>query len=135
MRKLIIPAALAATLALGGCTTGYGSGGYGYGSDPISGVLGSVLGNVIGGNSGYGYSNNSTSGYGDGSNGNEQFARAAVDACGQQAARYGQVSISNVQQTSGSIMQVDGRVGSNYQQRGFYCAFRSDGRIADFRLS
>jgi hypothetical protein len=65
-----------------------------------------------------------------------QFQSAAVNACGQQASQYGQVSVTNVQQVSSSTLRVDGRIAVNggYQQRSFTCGFRNDGRITDFRL-
>ena len=114
MRKTILPAAAVATLMLGGCATGYGN--------PIGGVLGGILG---GGNSGYGYNQNRTS----------QFERAAVDACGRQASRYGRVAIDRVTQNSRDTVRVDGRIDSRDRRRDqFRCIFRNDGRIVDFDL-
>lgn len=114
MRKLIFPTLMAGSLMLGGCATGYGN-------DPLAGILGSVLG---------GQGNRSASG-----SVNSQFETAAVNACGQQASQYGQVTISNVQQISNDTLRVDGRVGANtYQQRSWGCSFRADGRITDFRM-
>jgi hypothetical protein len=119
MRKLIFPAIAAGTLMLGGCAAGLG--GYGYG-DPLSGILGSVLGGGLGGS---GYANVNS----------RELQSAAVNACGEQASQYGQVSVDGVQQVSNSSLQVQGRVASNaYQQRSWACTFRADGRITDFRF-
>ncbi|MEO6041599.1 MAG: hypothetical protein ABIP41_06840 [Croceibacterium sp.] len=123
MRKMTVLALLATPFLLAGCTTGYGA-------DPLGGLLGSVLGGSGGySNSGYGYGNNS--GYGNTSQ--NSFQQAAIDACGQQASQYGRVSIGNVQQVSSNTLRVTGGASvNNYQQRGFYCDFRSDGRITNF---
>ena len=122
MRKLTILSLIASPLLLAGCTTGYGM-------DPLGGLLGSVLGS-----GGYGDSAYGNSGYGNNAQGS--FQQAAVDACGQQASQYGRVSIGNVQQVSGDTLRVSGSASVNtYQQRGFYCDFRSDGRITNFRWS
>jgi len=114
MRKLMIPTLLAGALALGGC------------SSVLPAVLGSVLQGGLGGLGGGGYDQ----GYG---NQGQGFQQAAVNACGSQASRYGQVRIANVQQVSNSTLRVYGTVDSgNYQQRSFQCDFRSDGRITNF---
>lgn len=113
MRKLLIPTLVAGAMALGGCTT------------MLPAVLGSVLQGGLGG--GYGYPDQ---GYGGSS-----FQQAAVNACGSQASRYGQVRITNVQQSSSSTLRVYGTVSTNgYDQRNFACSFRSDGRITDFDI-
>jgi hypothetical protein len=86
--------------------------------------MGAILGSVLGGGLGTqnsGYSNN-------------DFERAAVNACGQQASQYGQVSITDYDRTSNSNVRVEGRIAQNYQQRSFTCSFRSDGQITDFRI-
>ena len=116
MRKLLIPTLLAGAMALGGCAS------------VLPAVLGSVLQGGLGqGGAGYGYPDQ---GYGS-----QNFQQAAVNACGQQAARYGQVRISNVQQSSSSTLRVYGTVSTGgYQQRNFACSFRSDGRITDFDI-
>lgn len=117
MRKLFLPVLLATTFTLGGCAGGLGQ-------DPLTGILGSVLGGGLGG----GYP--AQGGYG-----NQNFEQAAVNACGQQASRYGRVSISNVQPQSNSTLRVYGTVEVNgYQRRNFACSFRSDGRITDFDI-
>ena len=119
MRKVLFRAAIAGSLLLGGCATSpYGGG---YGGDPIGNILGTILGGS------QGYNNRELS----------DFERAAVNACGQEASRYGRVSISDVRQQSASIVEVFGVIQSSdrYQQRQFGCAFRSDGRIADFRVN
>ena len=110
MRKTLLPATVAGTLLLGGCAAGMGG-------NPMAGILGSILG-----------------GAGNQTSSNDQFARAAVDACGQQASQYGRVSISDVRQNSRDTVRVDGRIDSNRGDRDqFTCTFRSDGRIVDFR--
>jgi hypothetical protein len=111
MRKIAFPAFLSATLLLGGCAAGMGG-------DPLGGLLQGVLG---GDNRGY-------------SSGNDEFQRAAVNACGQEASRYGRVTIDNVRQESRNILRVEGRV-ENQQRRSFTCSFRSDGQIVDFRIA
>ncbi len=108
MRKILLPTMMAGTLLLGGCAAMGG------------GLLGSVLG---GGTGNQGYSS-------------QEFQRAAVDACGREASRYGRVSITNVQQSSRDTVRVDGRIQTNDgRQRQFTCTFRSDGRIVDFRTN
>jgi len=126
MRKMIAPFLLAGTLALGGCASGYGA-------DPLGSILGGVLGGGLGGgygSGGYGYPGQ-TGGYN-----NQNFQQAAVNACGSQASRYGQVQITNVQPSGSSSLRVYGtvRVNNGYQQRNFACTFRSDGRISDFDI-
>ena len=125
MRKLIIPAMLAATLSLGGCAT-YGGGG---------GILGDIFGN--GGDYRDGdYRNNGDYNYGGnyGTANLNEFERAAWSACGQQASRYGRVAIDRVDQTSRENVRVEGRIDvrdRNGDQ--FGCIFRNDGRVTDFR--
>ena len=114
MRKLMIPTLVAGALALGGCTS------------VLPAVLGSVLQGGLGGGLGGG-------GYDQGY-GNQNFQQAAVNACGSQASRYGQVRITNVQQVSSSTLRVYGVVSSGFDQRSFTCSFRSDGRITDVRI-
>ena len=111
MRKSLPIIIAAGALALGGCATSPlgGMGG------PLETVLGSVLGGSQGSNS-------------------SSFQQAAINACGQYASQYGQVSIQNVRQASSSTMRVYGVVGSNYGSRRFECDFRSDGRITDFDI-
>ena len=110
---------LATPLALGACASplgGIGGGGLG----GLGGILEGVLG---GGNSGGGYNN-------------QNFERAAVDACGRQASQYGRVSISNVERRDNSMLRVYGRVDDGqYQSRNFACIYRSDGRITEFDLA
>ncbi|HEV2079032.1 MAG TPA: hypothetical protein VGR19_03920 [Allosphingosinicella sp.] len=110
MRKSLLPVVLAGSLALGGCTS------------VLPAVLGSVLQGGLGGGGGY------DQGYGG-----QQFQQAAVNACGQQASRYGRVNIADVRQVSNSTLRVFGTVDSgNFQRRSFSCDFRSDGRITNF---
>ena len=115
MRKSLTPLILAAFLPLAGCA--YGLGGLGGGQD----VLGSVLGGVLGGNRAMG---------------GQSFQAAAVEACANEARRYGSVSVSDVRQVSSSTLRVFGTINtSNYGgQRRFDCDFREDGRITDFDL-
>ena len=113
MRKTVLSAMAAGSILLGGCTA--------YGGDPLGGILGGILG---GGGYGGGYNNNNLS----------QFEQAALEACGREAQRYGQVQITNVQQNSSDTVRVDGRIGTRDTRNDeFTCTFRSDGRIVDFR--
>jgi hypothetical protein len=110
--RKIAPLLIVTSLGLAGCATSpYGMGG------PLEAVLGSVLGG------------SSNQGYGSG-----DFQQAAINACGREASRYGQVSIRDVRQQSSSTLRVYGVVGSNYGGRDFECSFRSDGRITDFDI-
>ncbi|HWH17802.1 MAG TPA: hypothetical protein VNT77_05620 [Allosphingosinicella sp.] len=115
MRKFILPLLAASTLTLGGCA-------YGLGGDPLTGILGSVLGGGGYGQGGYG------------AYGNQEFQRAAVNACGNYASRYGRVSIANVEMRSGDTLRVYGTVSDGYRGRNFACSFRADGRITDFDI-
>ncbi len=65
----------------------------------------------------------------------EDFGRAAAEACRGRAARHGRVAITRVEQDSSRTMRVRGTIEDPYQvqDRGFVCVFRSDGRIAEFR--
>ena len=108
MRKLLAPTMLAGALALGGCTTG------------LDGLLGGILGNDTYGS---GYDDRNLS----------RFERAAVEACAQEASRYGRVDIRDVRQTERDIVRVTGRIDNRDRQRDeFSCDFRDDGRIVDF---
>jgi len=111
MKKLLFPTMLAGSLMVSGCAAGLGG-------NPIGGILGSVLGGGAG-------SQNNT---GD-------FERAAANACGQEASRYGRVNITSARLSSRDTVRVDGTVQTNdrYQRR-FTCSFRSDGRIVDFGI-
>ena len=102
---------MAGALALGGCATSP----FGGMGGPLEQVLGSVLG----------------AGQNDGNN---DFARAAVNACGNHASQYGQVQVRDVRQQSRNTLRVYGIVGTNYGNRDFECSFRSDGRITDFDI-
>ncbi len=122
---------------------GYGNGTYGngtYGNGTYgNGTYGNgTYGNGTYGNGGYGYPSQG-GGYGYG---NQNLERAAVDACGSQAQRYGRVSIDNVELRSRSTVRVRGMIeanaggygsyGGGIERRTFDCSFRSDGRIASF---
>ena len=114
MRKPLSALVVTVALALGGCASPLG--GYGGMGGPLEAVLGSVLG---AGQQGYGSGN---------------FQQAAVNACGNEASRYGQVSVQDVRQQNSDTLRVYGVVGSNYGNREFACSFRSDGRITDFDI-
>ena len=106
MHKKFIPLALAGSLTLGGCAT--------LGGD---GLLGDILG---GGNYGY--------------DARGDFERAAVDACGREASRYGRVNIERVDQQNRDYVYVYGRIQTrDYNRDEFTCVFRSDGRVVDFQ--
>ena len=107
MRKTFIPAILATTALLGGCAS-YGNGG--------------LLGALLGGGNDYGY------------NARGDFERAAVDACGREASRYGRVSVERVDQQNRDYIYVYGRIETrDYNRDEFTCVFRNDGRIVDFQ--
>ncbi|RPF71655.1 hypothetical protein [Aurantiacibacter spongiae] len=109
MKKILVPAMLAGSMLLSGCAAGYGG-------NPLGGLLGGVFG-------------------GNTRNSGSQFERAAVEACGREASRYGRVQIADVRQ-SRDIVEVYGSVEErNRYSRQFRCAFRSDGRIVDFQVS
>ncbi len=115
MRKTLFPALIAGTLLLGGCTNSVG------GTNPLGGLLGGILG----GGGAY-----------DDRNGSD-FERAAVNACGQEAQRYtrDRIRVERVDQTSRDTVRVDGRIETRDRDRDeFTCTFRSDGRIAGFRV-
>lgn len=123
MRKFL-PLIAAMALPLAACATSpYGSG-YGYRSDPLSQILGSV-GALGGAYSPYGYS-----GYGYGGG----FSQAAASACANYASRYGAVRVTNVRQTDNSRMKVYGYVSRGYGSDNWDCTFRADGRISDFDI-
>lgn len=105
MRKFLLPVLMSGTLLLGGCAYGLGGG-----------LLGGILDNGR-----------------NGQNSGDDFERAAVDACGREASRFGRVSIGNVDRNRDTV-RVTGRVDVR-DNRGdeFTCTFRSDGRIVDFR--
>lgn len=107
MRRPALIALMGTSLMLGGCA-----------ASPIGGLLGNVLG---GGND---YNDRNLS----------QFERAAVNACGREAEKYGDVRITDVRQASNDIVEVRGDTRSRNGTRNFACAFRSDGRIIDFRI-
>ncbi len=108
MRKTWLPVVLVGSLALGSCQ--YAG---------LAPVLAEVVNEAAG-----------KRGYAD-----EDFGRAAAEACRGRAARHGRVSITSVEQQSSSTMRVRGTIEDPYRvrDRGFVCLFRSDGRIAAFR--
>ena len=112
MRKILLPLAMAGTLALGGCAAYGGNGG----------LLGGILGNDRYDDDRYGY------------DGGDDFERAAVRACGREASRYGRIRIDDVDRRSRDLVRVRGRIDVRNRDRDeFYCVFRSDGRIVEFR--
>jgi len=114
MRKtFLIPAILAGTLALGGCAQ-YGGG-------------------LLGGYGNDGYGDRYGSGYGYDRGGD--FERAAADACGREASRYGRARVDEVNQESRDTVIVTGYIKTR-NRRGdgrFGCTFSRNGRIVDFR--
>jgi len=122
MRKFPLIAAM--SLPLAACMTSpYGSG---YGTDPLSTILGSI------GSMGSAYGNTGYGGYGYGYGGG--FSQAAAQACANYASRYGAVQITSVRQTSSDKMHVYGMVNRGYGGDNFDCTFRTDGRISDFDM-
>lgn len=107
MRKSLIPVAIAGTVLLGGCST-YDNGG--------------LLGGIFGGGNDYGYS------------GGSSFERRAVEACGDEASRYGEVRIDRVDEQGRDYVYVSGRIDTrDYSRDEFTCVYRADGRIVDFQ--
>lgn len=121
MRKTTLALAAATALPLAACATSpYGTG-YGYNSNPIGAILGSI------GTMGSAYSPYGYGGYGN-------FSQAAAQACANYASRYGAVRVTNVRQTSSDKVHVYGIVSRGYGSDDFDCSFRSDGRVTDFDL-
>ena len=115
------PAIAAATVMLAGCTT--------YGSDPLGGIFGGDPYR----NDEYRDDRYGADRYGTGYS--NDFERAAFNACGQQATRYGRVAIDRVDQVTRDSVRVVGRTDSRDRRRDeFACTFRSDGRVIDFRV-
>ena len=115
MRKTTLSLIALAALPLAGCMGMSPGGGLGG-----AGVLGSVLGSVL---------NQPTYG-----RGGPDLQTMAVDACGGQAQRYGQVNISDVRAESRSTLRVYGTIDANYRRHAFACSYREDGRITDFTV-
>jgi len=115
----MIPTTAAAALALGGCAQ----------------VLPIAIGTAV--NHGVNAATRAAAdGIGSGSPSQQQQLRnAAANACGQRAAQYGQVTISDVQPAGNGSLRVYGIIAANgtNPQRAFNCAFRiSDGQITEF---
>ena len=77
-------------------------------------------------------------GYGQGRYGSMESR--AINACGNEASRYGRVSIGDVRPKSRDKLEVRGFVdaqgygyGRGYERRTFTCSVRYDGRISKFR--
>jgi hypothetical protein len=64
----------------------------------------------------------------------EDFEAAAVEACSARASRYGRLTLGAVQRVSDAFVRVGGTVQQATRERAFTCDFRSDGRIAKFRI-
>ncbi|RDS78494.1 hypothetical protein DL238_01900 [Alteriqipengyuania lutimaris] len=109
---------------LGGCAYGSGfglGGGYGY-DDGYGDRYGDRYGNY-GGDYGYSY------------RGEQEFERAAVNACGREASRYGRVEITYAEERDRGVYTVQGRTDNRDRRRDqFTCEFSSSGRIIDFKL-
>jgi hypothetical protein len=117
MRILPVSALIAGAIMLGGCAYGYGDG-YGYDDG-----YGPGYGDGYGG--GYGYS------YRD----NNDFERAAVNACGREASRYGRVRITYAEERERGLYTVQGQIEIRDPRRDqFTCEFGARGQIVDFRL-
>ena len=126
MRKLTMPAVLlAGAMALGGCAygAGFGLGGDGYGyNDGYNDGYGGGYGDYGGE---YGYSYRSS----------QDFERAAVNACGREASRYGRIRITYAEERDRGVFTVQGTIDNRDRARDqFTCRFTSSGRIADFKL-
>ena len=111
MKISILALIAAGAVSLGGCAYGLG--------DPTAG-LGNVLGSVLGGRKP--------------GQGGPDFQEAAIDACGREASRYGQVRVDDVQQVDRDTLRVFGTINNNFDRRAFGCSFRADGRITDFDI-
>lgn len=121
MRKLSVSALFASAIMVGGCAYGYGDG-YGY-NDGYGDGYGGGYGGSYGGSYGYSYRNNN------------DFERAAVNACGQEASRYGRIRITYAEERERGIYTVQGEIDNRDPRRDqFTCEFSSSGRIVDFRL-
>jgi len=107
MRKMIIPA-MAASFLLSGCA--YGLGDDLFGDDPYDDR----------------YDDRNLTG----------FERDALNACTNQAQQYGRIQVTDVDQSGRDTVTVRGRIDSrDTRSDEFYCVFRSDGRIVEYRLS
>lgn len=108
----------AAPLILGGCAS--------------LGGLADILDGGYGNNGAYG-NNDSYGNYGAyGSS--QDFERAAVDSCRQEASRYGQPRIDNVERGDNAI-RVYGTIYDNRRgERRFVCTFDNRGRIIRFDI-
>lgn len=111
MRKSTILPALAATVLLGGCAQ-YGLGG---------------LGDILGGDP---YDDR----YDDRNLSN--FERDAIAACQRQAGTYGRTQVTDVDQNGRDTVEVRGRIDTRDSRSDeFYCVYRSDRRVVEFRIS
>lgn len=112
MNKLVLGAVMSGSLLLGGCAMYDG------------GLFGDL------GRDRYGDRYGDDYGYGGG----DEFERAAADACGREASRYGRATISRVNREGANEVIVTGRIRTDDSRRDeFGCTFSRDGRIVDFR--
>ncbi len=121
MRKLTTSALFAGAIMLGGCAYGYGDG---YGNDNGYGDgYGGGYGGSYGGSYGYSYRDDNA------------FERAAVNACGREASRYGEIRITYAEERERGLYTVQGQIEIRDSRRDqFTCEFSSSGRVVDFRL-
>lgn len=115
MRKTL-PFLAAIALPLAACATSP----YGYRSDPLSQIIGSI-GTLGSGYGSYGY-------------GGTGLSAAAANACASVASRYGPVRVTSVRQSSYDRVKVYGYAQRGYRSDNWDCTFRSDGRITDFDI-
>ena len=64
----------------------------------------------------------------------ENFEESAVEACTARGSRYGRVTIGPVERVGEKTVRVGGVVQEATRERPFTCDFRSNGRIAKFRI-
>ena len=62
------------------------------------------------------------------------FEESAVEACTARGSRYGRVTTGAVERVSETTVRVHGIVQEATGERAFTCDFRSNGRIARFRI-
>ena len=62
------------------------------------------------------------------------FEASAVEACTARGSRYGRVTTGAVERVGETIVRVHGTVQEATGTRAFRCDFRSNGRIASFRI-
>lgn len=104
MRMAFLPALFVSCLALTGCA-----------------AIQDRLDRVLGSEDSYGYEPRS------------DFERDAIEACGDEATRFGPTRVDRVEQHNSDYIEVHGRIDTRDRERDeFTCVVRSDGRIVDF---